>query len=57
MALELAKNVNPPETGNVTLLGASPWAVERAIRAARRQVDGPPEGFRYHDLLHSSPRC
>jgi integrase len=30
----------------------SPWALERAIRAARRQVDGLPDGFRYHDLRH-----
>jgi integrase len=33
-------------------LGASPWAVERAIRAARRTVDGLPGDFRYHDLRH-----
>ena len=30
----------------------SPWAVERAMRTARKKVDGLPEGFRYHDLRH-----
>lgn len=29
-----------------------PWALERAIRTARRQIDGLPDGFRYHDLRH-----
>jgi integrase len=28
----------------------SPWAVERAMRTARKKVDGLPAGFRYHDL-------
>ncbi len=31
---------------------SSPWALERAIRTARRKVPGLPEGFRYHDLRH-----
>ncbi|MDP9398375.1 MAG: tyrosine-type recombinase/integrase [Actinomycetota bacterium] len=31
---------------------ASPWSVERAMRSARRQVPGLPEGFRFHDLRH-----
>jgi len=31
---------------------SSPWAIERAMRAARRKVDGLPEGFRFHDLRH-----
>jgi integrase len=30
----------------------SPWALERAIRAARGKVAGLPAGFRYHDLRH-----
>jgi integrase len=30
----------------------SPWAVERAMRTARKKVPGLPEGFRYHDLRH-----
>jgi integrase len=30
----------------------SPWAVERAMRTARHEVDGLPAGFRYHDLRH-----
>src|SRR5262249_26592722 len=30
----------------------SPWAVERAVRTARKKVDGLPAGFRYHDLRH-----
>jgi integrase len=29
-----------------------PWALERAVRAARGKVDGLPEGFRFHDLRH-----
>jgi len=31
---------------------SSPWAIERAIRSSRGQVDGLPEGFRFHDLRH-----
>lgn len=31
---------------------SSPWAIDRAVRAARRKVPGLPEGFRYHDLRH-----
>jgi integrase len=31
---------------------SSPWAIERAVRAARKRVDGLPEGFRFHDLRH-----
>lgn len=30
----------------------SPWAVERAMRTARKKVPGLPAGFRYHDLRH-----
>ena len=30
----------------------TPWAIERAIRAARVSVDGLPAGFRFHDLRH-----
>jgi integrase len=30
----------------------SPWATERAMRKARREVKGLPAGFRYHDLRH-----
>ena len=29
-----------------------PWALERAMRVARTQVPGLPEGFRFHDLRH-----
>jgi integrase len=29
-----------------------PWTIERAIRAARSDVDGLPEGFTFHDLRH-----
>jgi hypothetical protein len=32
----------------------SPWALERAMRTARKKIDGLPAGFRYHDLRHSS---
>jgi integrase len=30
----------------------SPWALNRAMRAARAKVDGLPDGFRFHDLRH-----
>lgn len=30
----------------------SPWAIERAMRAARVKIEGLPEGFRFHDLRH-----
>jgi integrase len=30
----------------------SPWAVERAMRTARKKVYDLPAGFRYHDLRH-----
>jgi hypothetical protein len=29
-----------------------PWQLQRAFRAARAQVRGLPEGFRFHDLRH-----
>jgi integrase len=43
--------------GETLLTGAdggqlSPWALERAMRTARKKVEGLPEGFRYHDLRH-----
>jgi integrase len=56
LVLELAEQVRqwPGRTiltdGNGSQLG--PWALERAMRAARVKVDGLPEGFRYHDLRH-----
>lgn len=56
MALELAAHVrrHPGETvlagGEGGQLG--PWALERAVRAARGKVAGLPEGFWYHDLRH-----
>jgi integrase len=30
----------------------STWAIERAMRKARGEVEGLPAGFRYHDLRH-----
>lgn len=29
-----------------------PWTIERAIRAHRGEVEGLPDGFRFHDLRH-----
>jgi len=29
-----------------------PWIIERAIRDARDEIDGLPEGFSFHDLRH-----
>ena len=31
---------------------SSPWAIERAFPSSRSQVEGLPEGFRFHDLRH-----
>jgi integrase len=30
----------------------SPWQLQRAVRAARAEVAGLPDGFRFHDLRH-----
>ncbi|WP_448623988.1 tyrosine-type recombinase/integrase [Geodermatophilus sp. URMC 64] len=30
----------------------STWAIERAIRSARRKITGLPQAFRFHDLRH-----
>lgn len=30
----------------------APWTVTRAVQSARGEVDGLPEGFRFHDLRH-----
>jgi integrase len=56
LALELAAHVKQ-WPGETVLTGAGsgqlgPWALERAVRAARAKVDGLPAGFRYHDLRH-----
>ncbi|HVL83593.1 MAG TPA: site-specific integrase [Pseudonocardia sp.] len=29
-----------------------PWVLERAVRAARADVEGLPDGYRFHDLRH-----
>jgi integrase len=53
MALELSAHVAKIGSASADLvLGASPWALERAIRAARKKVAGLPPDFRYHDLRH-----
>ena len=31
---------------------AAPWVIERAVRAAREQLDTLPANFRFHDLRH-----
>ena len=61
LALQLSAHVKK-WPGETLLTGAdggqlSPWALERAVRTARKKVEGLPEGFRYHDLRHISPRC
>jgi integrase len=44
--------------GGATVVGnefgqpAGPWAIERAVRAARERVRDLPPGFRFHDLRH-----
>lgn len=56
LVLELAEHVR--QRPGATILGdgnggqLGPWALERAMRAARGKVDGLPAGFRYHDLRH-----
>jgi integrase len=56
LALQLSAHVKK-WPGETLLTGAdggqlSPWALERAMRTARKKVEGLPEGFRYHDLRH-----
>ena len=31
----------------------STWAIERAMRKTRSEVEGLPAGFRYHDQRHN----
>ena len=54
LALQLSAHVKK-WPGETLLIGAdggqlSPWALERAVRTARKKVEGLPAGFRYHDL-------
>jgi len=56
LALELSKNHT--KWGSETLVtnewgrGLSPYRLEHYFREARANVQGLPEGFRYHDLRH-----
>lgn len=56
LALELSAAVARWGGGTVVTDGAgrpaSPWAIERAVRSARKRVDGMPADFRFHDLRH-----
>jgi integrase len=56
MALLLSAHVNEFSTTWVMCdeLGRQmgPWQLQRAFRAARAEVQGLPEGFRFHDLRH-----
>ncbi len=56
LALMLAANVQQYAGDTVVTneigMASSPWAIERAIRSSRGQVEGLPEGFRFHDLRH-----
>ena len=61
LALQLSAHIKK-WLGETLLTGAdggqlSTWAMERAVRTARKKVNGLPAGFRYHDLRHSPPRC
>jgi integrase len=56
LALQLSSHVKK-WPGETLLIGAdggqlSPWALERAVRTARKKVEGLPAGFRYHDVRH-----
>jgi integrase len=56
LALELSAHVERFSTSWVMADEAGrqmgPWQLQRAFRAARAQVRGLPEGFRFHDLRH-----
>jgi len=56
LALELASAVEKyaGETVVTDRLGrpCTPWDLQDAVRTARAEVDGLPEGFHYHDLRH-----
>jgi integrase len=56
MALELSHHVEKFSTQWVMCDEAGrqmgPWQLQRAFRNARAQVQGLPEGFRFHDLRH-----
>lgn len=57
LALLLAASVQKyPSDMMVTNGGGTdrcgPWIIERAMRDVREQMDGLPEGFRFHDLRH-----
>jgi integrase len=56
LALDLASSVKKyaGETVVADEVGqeCSPWQLQRAVRNARKKVDGLPVGFRYHDLRH-----
>lgn len=56
LALLLSKNVetfdSPTVVTNEIGRQTTPWAIERAIRAHRGEVEGLPEDFRFHDLRH-----
>jgi integrase len=56
LALELSHHVEQFSTQWVMCDEAGrqmgPWQLQRAFRAARVQVQGLPEGFRFHDLRH-----
>lgn len=56
LSLMLSRNVE--RFGSSTVVtneigrAATPWAIERAMRAVRGKVEGLPEDFRFHDLRH-----
>jgi hypothetical protein len=56
LVLELSAHVEQYSTQWIMCDGAGrqlgPWQLARAFRAARVQVPGLPEGFRFHDLRH-----
>ena len=56
LALELSADVARFAGETVVTDGAgrstSTWAIERAVRSARKRVPGMPEGFQFHDLRH-----
>ena len=52
LAAHVARRRADTLLSDVTTAQVGPWAVQRAIRAARPRVPGLPEGFRHQDLRH-----
>lgn len=52
LSAELARTGSDHFVTSPIMRPTTPWAIERAMRAARAEVADLPEGFRFHDLRH-----